>query len=122
MGFDIDKNGNITMVQGDSGQIVINGLNTDKNYIVYFAIRDKNRNLIGNELSLNSNKSATVVFKLTGDFTDLLIIPKKDSVAIYYYGIKVCSEDNYEETLIIGDGNLGSVNTITVYPKKVEGC
>ena len=37
MAFRIDENGNITMVQGDTGRLVVNGLNTDQNYTVYFA-------------------------------------------------------------------------------------
>ena len=40
MAFRIDENGNITMVQGDTGRLVVNGLNTDQNYTVYFAIQD----------------------------------------------------------------------------------
>lgn len=38
MAFNIDENGNITLIQGDSGSLVINGLKTDKNYTVFFAI------------------------------------------------------------------------------------
>lgn len=121
MAFNIDKNGNITMVQGDSGSLIINGLKTDKNYTVYLAIQDTKRNPVGNELRVNTNKSSSVVFELTGDFTDLMTVPKNESHAIYYYGIKLCSDDSYEDTLIIGDGDIGSSNSIIVYPKKVEG-
>ena len=98
------------------------GLDTLKNYKVYFAIQDKNRNPIGSELSVNSNKMGSITFELTGDFTDLLKVAKNQYYEIYYYGIKVCSEeDNFEDTLILGSGTLGDLNTITVYPKKVEG-
>lgn len=122
MAFNIDENGNITLIQGDSGSLVINGLKTDKNYTVYFAIQDINRKPVGNELQVNTNKASSIVFELTGDFTDLLTVPQNASCEIYYYGIKLCSDSTFEDTLLIGNGDIGSLNTITVFPKKVEGA
>ncbi len=121
MAFNINKDGNITMVQGDSGTIVVNGLNPLKNYKIYFAIQDKNRNIIGKELYVNSNKSPSVVFELTGDYTDLMTVPKNKMYEIYYYGIKQCSENGLEDTFLINNSEIGDQNTITVFPKKVEG-
>ena len=34
MAFMIDNDGNITMIQGDTGRLVVNGLMTDQNYDV----------------------------------------------------------------------------------------
>ena len=122
MAFIVDENANISMIQGDSGTLVIEGLNTDKNYTVYFAVQDKNRKPIGNELYVNSNYSSNVIFYLTGNFTDLLTVNKNEECSVYYYGVKICSsEDNSEDTLILGNGSMSDLNTITVYPKKVEG-
>lgn len=122
MAFKIDKNANITMIQGDSGTIVIEGLSTDKNYAVYFAVQNKNRVPIGDELTLNSNYASNVIFHLTGSYTDAFTVPKGESCETYYYGIKICdSVNNIEDTLILADSELGELNTITVYPKKVEG-
>ena len=89
MAFNIDENGNITLIQGDSGSLVINGLKTDKNYTVFFAIQDSNRKPVGNELQVNTNKASSIVFELTGDFTDLLTVPQNASWEIYYYGVKL---------------------------------
>ena len=123
MAFRIDKNGNISMIQGDSGVITIRGLNPNKNFTVYFAIQDNKRKLIGNELSVQSNNQSYVLFNLTGEYTDLLTVKKDESCAIYYYGLKICDEETQrEDTLIISSDEIGSLNTITVYPKKVEGC
>lgn len=122
MAFEIDNNGNITLIQGDSGQLVINGLNTDKNYSVYFAIQDENRKPIGNEIMIDSNKQSSVAFVLTPDLTDLLKVNQNDETATYYYGVKVCDNTGFEDTMLIGDSQIGDINTITVYPKKVEGC
>lgn len=122
MAFTIDNNGNITLVQGDSGELVVTGLPTDQNYKVYFAIQDENRKPIGSEIVVNSNKSDSVIFVLLGSLTDLLTVKKGEDTATYYYGVKLCSEEeNTEDTLLLGDTDIGDRNSITVYPKKVEG-
>lgn len=121
MAFNIDINGDITLIQGDSGQLVLNNLPTDKNYTVYLGIQDKNRKPIGNELSVETNKNSTVPFIITSELTDLLTVPKGEETESYYYGVKLCSVDGIEDTLLIGDSQIGDKNTITVYPKKVEG-
>ena len=122
MAFKIDKNGNISMIQGDSGTIVIRGLNPNKNFNVYFAIQDKNRNPVGSELCVSNNNNSNVIFTLTADYTNLLTVKKSEPCAIYYYGLKVCDENTQrEDTLTVASNDFGSVNTITVYPKKVEG-
>lgn len=121
MAFEIDNNGNITIVQGDTGQLVINGLPTDKNYTVYFAIQDENRNPVGNELEVKSNMQSSVVFIIDANLTDLLKVKKDEETATYMYGIKTCTDDGREDTLLIGNSQMGDINTITVYPKKVEG-
>ncbi len=122
MAFQIDKNGNISMFQGDSGLITIRGLNPNKNFTVYFAIQDKNRKPVGEELSVSNNNNDYVVFHLTGSYTDLLKVKKDEPCSVYYYGLKVCNEDEQrEETLLVASEQIGGLNTITVYPKKVEG-
>ena len=52
----------------------------------------------------------------------LLTVPQNASCEIYYYGVKLCSDSTFEDTLLIGNGDIGSLNTITVFPKKVEGA
>ena len=122
MAFRIDENGNITIVQGDTGRLVVNGLNTDQNYTVYFAIQDENRRPIGNEINVASNMQPTVVFELISQLTDLLEVAEDEETHTYYYGVKTCTAEGFEDTLSIGGSDMGDKNTITVYPKKVEGC
>ena len=122
MAFRIDENGNITMVQGDTGRLVVNGLNTDQNYTVYFAIQDENRRPVGNEVNVESNMQPTVVFELASQLTDLLKVAEDEEAHTYYYGVKTCTAEGFEDTLSIGGSDMGDKNTITVYPKKVEGC
>ena len=122
MGLKVDEKGTITLYQGDSGDVVVLGLDTSKNYTVYFAILDEKGNLIGNELQVASNKSDFVVFSLTADFTDLLKVSRGKNYALYTYGIKVCdTETKAEDTLLVENGNYGDKNLIIVYPRKVMG-
>lgn len=121
MAFFVDDYGNITMVQGDSGQLTINGISTDKNYTVYFAIQDTKRRPVGTELAIESNYSPSVIFNLIPELTDLLSVKNGQDSAEYYYGVKVCDSEGFEDTLLIGKSEIGDINTITVYPKKVEG-
>lgn len=122
MAFRVDENGNITLIQGDSGELLIEGLNSDQDYTVYMAVQDRNRRPVGTELQVQTNGRTSVVFVLTGDYTDLFKVEKNEKFSVYYYGIKVCSESTrFEDTLIFENGDIGDLNTITVYPKKVEG-
>lgn len=122
MAFKIDNDGNITLIQGDTGRLVVNGLMTDQNYDVYFAIQDENRKPIGNEISVQSNSQPTVVFELSSNLTDLLKVGQDEETHEYYYGVKTCTAEGFEDTLTIDSGDMGNRNTITVYPKKVEGA
>lgn len=123
MAIDIDKNGTITLYQGDSGEVSVSGLDNTKNYSVYFAIQDKHRKTIGQELMVNANKTETVSFFLTPDYTDLLEVPKGQAYEVYTYGVKACEENsNTENTLFVADSTYGDVSRIIVYPRKVMGA
>lgn len=125
MAFEIDENGNISIIQGDSIEIPLEGIPTDQNYSIYFAMQDKERNPIGNEVIVESFNSPEVIIFVTAKLTDLLTVPTEQKKEIYYYGIKSCYIDELgkeiEDTYILGNGTISSLNTITVYPKKVEG-
>lgn len=119
----IDKDGTIHLYQGDSGEIVVSGLDDSSKTTVYFAIQDIDRNPVGEELQVSVNNSDTVTFVLTSEFTELLEVPKNKPYQIYFYGIKVCDSDGLtEDTLFVDDGTYGDLNTIVVYPRKVKGA
>ena len=118
----IDNEGTIFLYQGDSGELVVNGLNENLNCTVYFAVQDENRNPIGEELQVSSNNSGGAVFILTPEFTDLLTVPKGKPYKVYYYGLKICMDNSStEDTLFISNGTYGTLNRIIVYPRKVKG-
>lgn len=122
MAFIVDENGNITLVQGDTGEYVVSGLPNDKQtYVLYLAITDEKRNPIGDEIYVPTLGSTSVTFTFTSTLTDLLTVKPKEDTATYNFGIKLCDGTTLEDTLLLGNSQIGDVNTITVYPKKVEG-
>jgi hypothetical protein len=119
----IDNEGTIILYQGDSGELVIQGLNSDKTYTVCFAIQDKNRNLIGEQLQVSVSNSDTVTFVLTPEYTSLLTVPKGKPFEVYYYGVKACETSaSREDTMFIANSTYGDMNSVIVYPRKVKGC
>lgn len=125
MAFEIDENGNISIIQGDSMEIPLKGIPTDKNYKIFFAMQDKDRLPIGTEVMVESFNSPEVIIFVSGDLTDLLVVPEGQKKETYYYGVKSCYTDEdgtkTEDTFILGNGSIASLNTMSVYPKKVEG-
>ena len=123
MSLIIDNDGTISLYQGDSGELVVSGLDKNKNYTVFFAKQDSDRNLVGEELQVAVTDSDTVTFILTPEYTDLLKVPKQKPYEIYFYGIKACEMDkNIENTMFIADTTYGDLNRIIVYPRKVKGA
>ena len=122
MGYEIDDKGNIKLRQGDSMELIIDGIPTDQNYKVFFAAQNEERVPIGNELEFDSLGQSFVVIKLLGNYTNQFTVDEDKKTQKYYYGVKICSEiDETEQTLALGDSSMDNLNTITVYPRKVEG-
>jgi hypothetical protein len=123
MSLKIDNDGTITMYQGDTGEVVINGLDSDKNYQVFFSVRDKNNNIVGEELRVTSNGRESVSFFLPASLTNQFVVPRGSASETYYYGVKLCelSDKLLEDTLFIADKTYGEKNLLIVFPKIVEG-
>ena len=122
MSLFIDKDGTMYLYQGDSGKVVLSGLNTEKKYTVYLAFQDKNRKIIGKELQVACSSDGWATFVLTPGFTDLLKVPKNKLFEIYYYGLKLCEDGaDVENTLFVADSVYGDINRVVVYPRKVIG-
>ena len=120
--FLVDDYGNIELVQGDSGELVVEGLPTDKSYSVYFAIQNENRQIVSETDPIDAGFGSMVTINIPASLTDNLIVPIDEDYGIYYYGIKICnSVTGLEDTLVIDNGDIGDLNTVKVYPKKVEG-
>lgn len=124
--YEVDEiTGNITLRQGDSGEYTIEGLPNNHLYLAYFAVHDDKRNRIGFELIKEiDQRNARVTFELTPEFTDYLTVKSNEEVATYYFDVKLSyysDSTKIEDTLILGDKTPEEKNTITVYPKTVEG-
>ncbi len=122
MAFEIDsETGDLTLIQGDSGTLVISGLPKSTDYSVYFAMQDEKRNGIGNEVEIGATGSSTLKLFVPASVTDNLTVKTKENTATYYYGLKICYTSGEEETLFINDNDITGINKVIVYPKKVEG-
>ena len=120
MSIYIDENGTITMYQGDSGDLVISGLDTNSNWDIYFAIQNSNRVTIGSEIYTSSAGNSSVSITIPSSLTDLLTVPAMQPYEVYYYGLKICSGTT-EHTLFIKNSDFGELNQFIVYPRKVQG-
>ena len=117
-----EQTGTITLYQGDTGSVTFVGLNPERNYDVYFAIYNKNRQIFGEEVCQSVINSDRVTLELPSTLTDRLTVPKNKEFETYYYGVKLCEIGTaHEDTLFIGNSSYGDSNEIIVYPKKVEG-
>lgn len=121
MAFEIDEFGTITCFQGDSGEINIDGLPTDKNYQVYFAVRDLKRNPVGFEISVDSEGRDLITIAVPPTLSDTWKVKSNEEFATYHYGFKICDGAGFEDTLSIAGSTFGDYSEIHVYPKKVEG-
>ena len=122
MGFITKEDGTIIARQGDSGKVYIEGIDTDKNYKIFFGVRDENRKPIGDEVPVDSKGSSEVVINIPASVSNAWEVPKGEEYRELYYGIKVCHEDSgIEDTLILSGCEFETENILIVYPKKVEG-
>ena len=60
------------------------------------------------------------LFFVTANDSNKLTVPEGKKTERYYYGIKRC-KDNVEDTVIIGDKDVGDLNLLLVYPLITEG-
>lgn len=122
IGFITKEDGTILARQGDNGEIYIDGVETDKNYKIYFGVYDNKRKPVGREVYVYSNYSSEVVISVPSAVTNMWEVPKDEEFIEYYYGIKVCDEETgMEKTLILANCEFDTENILIVYPRKVEG-
>lgn len=123
MGYEIQsETGDITTYQGDDFMLVVNGIPTDQNYKMYFAIQDSNRIPVGQEIMVESMGDSSVVFHVLAEMTDLLEVEDDAKYSTYTYAIKKCSEtDMTEDTLLIGNKQIGEYNYLKVFPRRAKG-
>ena len=86
---------------GDTGNLRISNLPTDKNYKVYWEIiRAKTQETVF-ELELDSNQADNVLFNLDSKHSDLLTVPNINTPETYYWSIKICDPGTGAEDTVI---------------------
>lgn len=86
---------------GDTGNLRISNLPTDKNYKVYWEIiRAKTQEKVF-ELELDSNQADNVLFNLDSKHSDLLTVPNINTPETYYWSIKICDPKTGAEDTVI---------------------
>jgi hypothetical protein len=126
MSIEVTKNGIIKIIQGDTGSIIVDGVPTDKNYDIYFAIRKKDRTLVAPELKFPTEFKDTVEIPIDKELSEKLEVPLNAMCEVYFWGVKLCdAETGNEDTMRVGEcscgGWFGKWNRIYAYPKIVEG-
>lgn len=117
-----DITGDITTRQGDTWSFDVEGISDD--FDAYFSVyRGDTRERLF-EIQTNPVNGVTK-FEIDNTNSDKLIVPENRKTEIYYYGIKRCKLINgkyFEDTVIVGDKQIGELNKILVYPKITEGA
>jgi len=112
-----DVTGDMTVRQGDTYTFVVSGISDD--WVVYYSVyRKSDRHIIFEVSSTPINEETT--FNITAAQSNLLTVPTEKKTELYYYGIKRCKE-GIEDTVLIGDKEVGELNKILVYPLITEG-
>ena len=120
MGYIIEP-GKITLHQGDTVPVPVEGLESGVNQKLYAQIRDKNRLPVGQQQFTDTLGQANVTITLPSDLTDLLTVPGEEAYEEYYLSFKTCI-DGVENTLFSGgEATFGNKIVLIVYPKEVDG-
>lgn len=125
----IGTNNDIKFYKGDSGNIKVEGIPTDKSYDIYFTARDYTKDTVVLEKMVKSEGKSFVIFSFSSADTDLFDLSKGAPYAIYKWGLKMCDPDTgLEDTLIpsvtfdeSGNPIFSKPVKIYVYPLYVEG-
>ncbi len=115
------ENNTLKMYQGDTGRIKFTGFKTDKNYLISFSIYNSKREFI-TELKQNTEKSDSLIFKITQEISNKLTVAPNLIYETYYYGLKYNdAETGSENTIIMKNSKFGELNKLIVFPIKTEG-
>lgn len=112
-----DVTGDMTVRQGDTYTFIVSGI-TDEWTVYYSVYRKSDRKIIFEIDATPQNEETT--FNISAALSNLLTVPDEKKTEIYYYGIKRC-KDGVEDTVLIGNKEVGELNKLLVYPLITEG-
>lgn len=120
-----ETTGNGITYQGDTGLLLVTGLDPTQAYTMHFAVQNSRRKIMG-EQSISTFGFTDCEIHIPTSITDKLIVPLSREYEDYYWFLKVCkqaseTEPEIEDTLFIGDSTFGDKKILRVYPKGAEG-
>ena len=121
MAFDKETR-TITMYQGDYEEFFLSGFDKDKKYRVYMAIQDRKRQPIGNEIEKETDETGVLKFEIVPSLSKLFTVPPSKESEEYYFAFKAFEIGTQKEkTIRLNGQEIGSKNTIIVYPQEAKG-
>lgn len=118
----IQADGMILTYQGDTILFTSSGVPTDREYVVYFSVKELTSDTDVIEQILCSVENGTVTVHVTPNITDLIPVPEGKKFKDYRYALKACSIDGTtEHTLQIGKNDVGVETKLRVFRKQSEG-
>ena len=112
-----EETGDATTRQGDTWNITVSGISDD--WTVYYSVYEKDtRNIVFEIPTTPVNGDST--FFISAENSNKLTVPEGKKTEKYYWGIKRCKGE-IEDTVIIGNKDVGDLNLLLVYPLIVEG-
>ena len=89
--------------------------------MISFSIYNSKREFI-TELKQNTEKSDSLIFKITQEISNKLTVAPNLIYETYYYGLKYNdAETGSENTIIMKNSKFGELNKLIVFPIKTEG-
>lgn len=115
---------------GDTGNLKISNLPTDKNYNVYLQVLNSKTQAKVFEIMVQSQQANNVIFSIDAAHSDLLTVSNINTPETYYWSIKLCdSVTGTEDTVIpktvvdpiTGNATFSKPYKLIVLYKMVEG-
>ena len=113
-----EETGDAEAQQGDSWSFKVTGIPDD--YTVYYSVYEIDTREIIFEINTTPENEETTI-EVTPVETDKLQVEDGKKYKKYGYGIKRC-KDGFEDTVIIGNKQIGEINVLKIYPKITEGA
>jgi hypothetical protein len=112
-----ETTGDMTTRQGDTFSFQVSGVSDE--WTLYFSVYKPNTREILFEIHTTPVEGVST-FDINTINSNLMTVPEGKKTEIYCYGIKRC-KDGIEDTVIVGDKDVGDLNKILVYPLITEG-
>lgn len=119
MSVKYSKDGTIETFNGDTFKMRVSNIPEDKNYRIYWEVKNKNNETMFVKME-ESNNANFVVFEILKEDTEILEVPTNKTKEVFYHALKYCY-DNDEHTATVKNTVYGSRYKLIVNSKRAEG-